>query len=572
MIALWLALVVVIIAERPDTHLWCVIGFSACEGMLWWKGHMIGAIRPIERRYAFALPFVGLSWALYATFGGSPVSPHDGAVLIVLATLSAVPWWRHRRNRGTVPVQFHNTSRIERQVRLREVRRLMHGWTAYTSAGHIQGAKVRYLTFSKYAVAIGVRLRNGAHAGQLRTNNRRRHLESASLWPVAEGSVRVYEDNKDSRNCEIRYMLIDPHAEPIFADEEETPTIENIIIGIFETGADVLFALVNTLIAGETGAGKSGVVNRIIQALCKIPTIGLLGVDLTPGATELGPWRKVLHELANTPDEVSKLFDAVLDEMERRGRIMEQHGWKNFRCTVRDPFMVLIIDEAQRVKELRLNKKLKRIASEIRKYGGCVIVATQYPKSTSLDADITINLPQKIGMKVFSETADRVIFGGNATRQGWSPSVIIPEGREGSFLIKSKHYGKPILARAHHVPEDHVERDVERWSPQRTAIESINLRAMPTINRPEELEPGSVAVLTREEDSEIVEAEIVDNVENLILDMLDRDINTPSAIQKELEIFGESLTVRTINNHLRKFKERGIAYQTRTRGPWYRSR
>lgn len=567
MIALWVLLGTAIIAEDSTAlgKVWLTAG--TCIGLLWWKGHMIGAIRPIERQYAFSLPVIAALWATYATWNGSSVSLHEAGVLVCVATLSASPWWRHRRNRGTVPVTFHHLPRTVRDLRMRELRRLTHGWTAYTSAGHIQGAKLRSVEFTGFSVAIGVRLRNGAHAGQLQTIRRKAHLESASLWPVAPGSVRIQQDDHDARNCTIRYMLKDPHDEPIIPDEDENPDVENLVFGVFETGADVLFALVNTLIAGETGAGKSGVVNRLVQLFAKIPTIGILGVDLTPGATELGPWRNVLHALANTPDDLKALFEAVLNEMERRGSIMEQHGWKKFRCTEQDPFMVLIIDEAQRVKELKLNKYLKRIASEIRKYGGCVIVATQYPKSTALDSDITINLPQKIGMKVFSETADRVIFGNAATRLGWSPSVLIPEGREGSFLIKSKHYGKPLLARCHYVDENAVERDAERFAPVRTAIPTVSLRPVSAspVEPQEAIESGPA-----DGNEEIFEAEILDDTETIILDLIERGIGTPAAIQNELASYGIEITVRTVNRHLKSMKDRDLIYQLRSRGSWHR--
>jgi DNA-binding transcriptional ArsR family regulator len=568
-IALWLALTVAIIAKNPNSYLYIVGTLVVAEVLFWYKGHMIGAIRPIERRYAFAVPALAALWALYATWGHTSVSLHSLGVLVCLTVLIASPWWRHRRVRESVVVAFEDLPRKIRDTRLKETKRLTTGWTAYVSAGHIQGARLKGITFNRWSVGVHVRLRNGAHAAELQRPSRRAHLESASYWPVGPGSVRIQGDDTDSRNCTIRYMLKDPHASPIIPDETESPTIENLIIGLFETGAEVMFALVNTLIAGETGAGKSGIVNRLVQVFSKIPSIGILGVDLTPGATELGPWRHVMHSLASTGDEVSKLFLAVLAECDRRGRIMEQYGWKNFRCTVEDPFMVLIIDEAARVKELRLNKELKLIASIIRKYGGAVIVATQYPKNTSLDSDITINLPQKIGLKVYTETADRVIFGGSATRLGWSPSVLIPDGREGSFLIKSKHYSKPVLARACYVDEDMVRREVDTWSPQRTAIPTINLRAMPTIER-EQLEPGTVMTMTEEENSDIVEAVVIDDTEALILDMIEREVNTPTMIRRELESFRITVTVRTVNRHLKSLADRDLIVQLRKQGPWFR--
>lgn len=568
--ALWLALGTVILQKKSAIpYVWIVITLVVIEAIVWWKGHMVGAIRPIERRYAFALPAVGALWSLYATFGDRPVDLHSAGLLVVLVTLSASPWWYHRRIRGSVLVTFEDIAKRVRDVRLKETKRLTLGWTAFTSAGHIQGARLRGLTFNEWSVALHVRLRNGAHAGELQRPSRRAHLESASYWPVAPGSVRIQADDSDTRNCTIRYMLRDPHAQPIIPDEDEVPTIDSLIIGIFETGANVLFHLVNTLIAGESGAGKSVLMNRIIQLLAKIPTVAMLGVDATSGATEFRPWSGVMHVVASTADEIDRLFDQIMNECIRRGDIMSEHGWKNFRCTPADPFMVVIVDEAQKVKNFRLDRKLSLICAEIRKYGGCVIVATQYPTAPNLPKAITANLPQKIGLRTDGETADRVIFGNNATRHGWSPSVLIPGNRDGSFLIRSKSYGKPNLARCHYVDENVVRRENERWSPQRTPISGIDLRAVPSVKR-EHVEPGSVLTLEAAEE-DVVEAEVMDDTESLILDMIERGVNKPTAIQNELLGYGREITVRTVNRKLASLNERGYIRQLNKQGPWFRA-
>lgn len=569
--ALWLALGVVIIQKKTEVPaLWIMVVLVATEGLVWWKGHMIGAIRPIERRYAYAIPAIGALWALYATFGNRPVSIHSVGVLVCLVTLSASPWWRHRRVRGSVLVTFEDLPRRIRDTRMKETKRLTEGWTAYTSAGHIQGSRLRGLTFNEWSVAIHVRLRNGAHAGELQRPSRRRHLESASYWPVGEGTVRIQGDDNDSRNCVIRYMLRDPHAEPIVPDEEEIPTVDSLIVGLFETGAAVLFHLVNTLIAGETGGGKSTLINRIVQLLAKIPHVAILGVDATSGATEFKPWSGVMHVVANTADEIDTLFDQVMNECVRRGQIMSSHGWKNFRCTVTDPFMVLIVDESQKIKEYRLDRKLSLICAEIRKYGGCVIVATQYPTAPNLPKAITANLPQKIGLRTDGETADRVIFGNNATRTGWSPSVLIPSGRDGSFLIRSKSYGKPLLARCHYVTEEIVERENARWQSSVTPIAGIDLRAVTTVQR-EHVEPGSVLTLESAEVDEIVEAEVMDDTESQILDMIERGVNKPTAIQRELISYGKDMTVRSVNRKLASLSERGYVRQLKKQGAYFRA-
>ncbi len=566
-LALWLACVAAILGTNPLAPVYVGGALALIEFLIWWQGHRVGAIRREERAYAFALPAVGALWILFATAAGhSDPSAFWYGLLVVLTASCAYPWWRHRRVRESVAIRFEHISRLERAVRMKEVMRLRNDWTKFTSAGHVQSARLLGIDFTKWSVSLHVRLRNGAHATELQRPSRRRHLESASLWPVGEGSVRIKAWRNDSRNCTIRFMLRDPHAEAFMPEDDETPTIENASIGLFETGAEVFFALVNTLVAGETGAGKSNLLNRIIHVFGKIPTVGLLGIDAAPGMTEFRPWKDVFHVVANSSVEIDTLFDSILAEMNRRGEIMSERGWKNWRCTVRDPWILLIVDEVQRVKQMRLMGKLEDIVANIRKYGGSVVVATQYPTSTNVTRTIMANCPQRIGLRTDGDVADRVIFGNNANKSGWSPSVLIPADRLGSFLIRSPLYGEPLLARCHFMTEALVEREAKKWSVHKTEIPTVKLQPIESVKRVQFDRGDEPAEL-----EDTVDAEVVDSVEGLVLDLIEREINTPAKIQRELEQYGHKVTVRTINRHIKSLSERKLIKQLRAKGPWYRA-
>jgi hypothetical protein len=584
----WLALAATLTVElgMPSVLLFGGCAALANAGIVW-RGHRFGvrhrrvarALPPVlvklwSRRvlvYAHAIPWCMALWASRATWGGSTPSLYSLAWLWVCTAIVAAPWWRHRMVRDSVIVTFHNLNRGQRDQRLRECKRLINDWTGFTSAARVTSAKLRGFEFTEYSVGIAVTLRRGVSAENI-TYRIRTAIGSAVPWPVAAGAVRVQFDPNDSQNAVFRLMIEDPHAQPFKAPVDEQPTMENIRIGLFETGAEVYFRLVNTLIAGETGSGKSGLINRLIQATAKIPTIALIGIDLTPGATELGPWRDVFHTVASTPDQVIKTFDDVLNEMERRGAIMSRNRWKLFRCTKQDPFMLVIVDEAQSVKQIKQHGMLATITEKIRKYGGAVVLASQHPTAPNLPTKITANCVQKIGLKVSTEAADRVIFGGHATRLGWSPSTMIPAGRKGSFLIKSEIYGQPVLARADFVEEADIDAEILKWAPHRTEVPSIVLQPLTAtqVRTVDGLASGTTLTLELEE-SEVVDAEIMDSTEDHILDCLDRGIGTPTAIATELESFKIFVSVRTVNSKLRSLKERGAVIQPRVRGPWYRA-
>src|SRR5690606_39630726 len=123
----------------------------------------------------------------------------------------------------------------------------------------------------------------------------------------------------------------DLHADTLSPPEFDQMDDEVITLGLFENAATVIFSWVNTLIAGLTGAGKSGMINTLVRAFAKIPHVAMVGVDLKPGAPELGPWRDVMAALADSPEKTHALLDQILIGLQRRGDIMLQRGWKSWR-------------------------------------------------------------------------------------------------------------------------------------------------------------------------------------------------------------------------------------------------
>lgn len=519
--------------------------------------------RPVEHWYAAACAMVGTLWAEWSIWNpaGTPGLRATGVAVCLMIVMS-VPWWHHRRIRGSIPLRMDGLSGTERNLRIREAQKLISEWTAFTSAGHVQGAKLRAITISEWCISLSVQLRRGATVTEF-TPLRLAKLESAAEFDgMHTGGARVERLERHTRQAILRFMIKDPHENPIKAPLTGNSSVENILLGLFETGESVLFSLINTLVGGTTGAGKSGIINMIVWALARIPTVAIVGIDMKPGAPELGPWRKVLHALATTPDEVTDVLDRILAGLEYRGAIMKANGWRKWVPTREHPHIVLIVDEVQKLKDVRnAAKKLNRITEIIRAYGGSVVVATQYPTAPNVSVTLKGNCPQKIGLYVEETGADRVIFGESATKNGWRPSGI-PSDRNGSFYIRSPWYKRPLLARAFWLTDEDVQEAAESLAPLRTAIDAgtwTHLVAVPAVAA---VEAGSEA----EPDDMIVDAEIVipddDPAERILIALetkeLVKDLLTETGIPRP-----------TLYRHLKSLEADGLVYSP-SRGVWKR--
>ena len=115
-----------------------------------------------------------------------------------------------------------------------------------------------------------------------------------------------------------------------------------------------LASLPHLLIAGATGSGKSVCINSIVASLLltKPPDqLRLLMVD--PKRVELTPFNKIPHLVAPVivdADEVTSALRAMLREMNRRYKQLEEHGTRNIsgynsKSPEPMPYLVIIVDE-----------------------------------------------------------------------------------------------------------------------------------------------------------------------------------------------------------------------------------
>jgi hypothetical protein len=541
----------------------------------------------------YAVVLIGLAAVWFATtvrHGGT--TRHDWAVLFFGTCLGAAPWWRTYRNRGRVPVRiYEDVSPAARHACLDKSREIIADWTAFTSAAGMHGAGIRGITFDHWSVSIAVEMRMGDTIRRMSRPESLAKIESAYRGRRAgtayregdvyascrEGAARIEPAVSGMAHLAvIRIMIRNPHDEPIMPPELGISDLDEIIIGLFETGDKIKFMLVNTIIAGMTDAGKSGVVNVVIRALARMRKVAIIGVDLKPGAPELSPWRDVMHTLATTPAEASEVFERLIMGLTWRGDEMTRRGWKTWRPTESHPFIVVIVDESQEImtatvdgKRIDLKTPLNRIAAMIRAYGGCLITATQYPTGPNVTATVKQNAVQRIGLRTGNATADRVIFGEDAGTTQFTPSRIKP-GHPGLLFIRNKMHGKPVLGRAFFVPEDMIPDEVEQLTQFRTMIDADTWPMVEgEAGFAEVSQPGTVSLIKPAaiDAGEIVDAVIVEGPQERILEAIGAAGEPgarPVELAKDLE-----LSKATIYRYLTVLQESG-QIQPKGRGRFVR--
>lgn len=526
-----------------------------CSGLVFFAGPRMRfkKVRPgghhqiPEPRYMALVGMLAAGWyAWQASAGTGPPDFTEVLVLAIMTSLAFAPYWNRRKIQGSIPVEFHSgMSAKERQIRRNEVALMLLDWSALSSAGQLSNSKILGIRFTPVSVDIKIRFRRG---GAVEDFTVRRLAKLESAFACRRGASRVEPVEANAQQAVIRLMIVDPHAQPIML-----PDTDDLMIGLFETGGDVEFELVNSLIAGQTGAGKSGILNAIICKLMRNPKIALLGIDLKPGGIELRPYEPVMAELAINPGQARRVMKIFNDEMQRRGDIMGDAGIREWPVTEEDPFMVLIIDEAFELKRHRLEQDAEDITALSRAFGGCVLVATQHPTDKALSMIIKANCPQSIGAKTRGDSADRVIFGENATKDGWRPSKI-PLNRKGSFFIMNQTCVRPLLARAYLITDKDRDREVQRWSAYRTS-----LRGSESHGETSNPFPGTTT-------SDIVDAVVVEHpaaTGSPILDSIRAGANTVNLI-----VDRTGISRPTVYRRLQELQADEVVRPGKKRGTW----
>ena len=196
------------------------------------------------------------------------------------------------------------------------------------------------------------------------------------------------------------------------------------------------------LIAGQTGSGKSVMINTVLCSLLyrNSPSdMKLILVD--PKQVELVPYNGIPHLLTpiiTEPDKTISAFKWAVTEMDRRYRLLADEGFRDIKSynnwvrtqgshkiKVQDesaepaisegamPYIVIIVDELSDLMMTAprdMEAYIVRIAQKARAVGIHLVLATQRPSVNVITGLIKANIPARVAFTVASQVDSRTIL------------------------------------------------------------------------------------------------------------------------------------------------------------------
>lgn len=200
----------------------------------------------------------------------------------------------------------------------------------------------------------------------------------------------------------------------------------SVVIGKDIAGAPIVGALdkmPHLLVAGQTGSGKSVMVNTLLTSLLyrNSPSdLKLILVD--PKQVEMAPYADIPHLLTPVITEPEKCISALkwaVAEMERRYKTLAENKKRNiadYNTAHKDqtmPYIVIVIDELADLMMMAardVEALIVRIAQKARAVGIHLVLATQRPSVDVITGLIKANVPARIAFTVASQVDSRTII------------------------------------------------------------------------------------------------------------------------------------------------------------------
>ncbi len=187
----------------------------------------------------------------------------------------------------------------------------------------------------------------------------------------------------------------------------------------------VLDKMPHLLVAGQTGSGKSVMINTLLTSLLyrNSPSeLKLILVD--PKQVEMAPYNDIPHLLAPVITEPEKCISALkwaVAEMERRLKTFADVSKRNIaeynlaKQQESMPYIVIVIDELADLMMMAardVEALIVRLAQKARAAGIHLVLATQRPSVDVITGLIKANVPARIAFTVASQVDSRTIIDG----------------------------------------------------------------------------------------------------------------------------------------------------------------
>lgn len=263
---------------------------------------------------------------------------------------------------------------------------------------------------------------------------------------------------------------------------QESPDPLSFAIGRDISGEAVVGALnkmPHLLIAGQTGSGKSVMINTLLTSLLyrNSPSdMKLILVD--PKQVEMAPYEDIPHLLTPVITEPEKTISALkwaVNEMERRYKLLAEEklrdiksynqkihsGQKKVSAEDEDgnvqefedgamPYIVIVIDELadmMMIAKRDVEALIVRLAQKARAVGIHLVLATQRPSVDVITGLIKANVPARIAFTVASQVDSQTILDGAGAEKLLG---------QGDMLMKTADMSKPKRIQGAWVTDDEV--------------------------------------------------------------------------------------------------------------------
>jgi DNA segregation ATPase FtsK/SpoIIIE, S-DNA-T family len=218
------------------------------------------------------------------------------------------------------------------------------------------------------------------------------------------------------------------------------------------------------LVAGTTGAGKSGAVNAMLSSILLRATpdeVRLVLVD--PKQVELNHYEAIPHLLTpviTSPRMAANALQNLVKEMEWRYGVMSVKRTRSLvelnKLRTREgdkplPYILCVIDELadlMMVAPADVEDSIIRLAQKARAVGIHLVLATQSPRVDVITGMIKANVPSRIAFSVSSQTDSRVILDQNGAESllGMGDMLFSPVGTSRLHRIQGAYIDEPQIA------------------------------------------------------------------------------------------------------------------------------
>jgi S-DNA-T family DNA segregation ATPase FtsK/SpoIIIE len=227
-------------------------------------------------------------------------------------------------------------------------------------------------------------------------------------------------------------------------------------------GAD-LAKMPHLLVAGTTGAGKSGAINAMLSSvLLRATPHELRLVLIDPKQVELNHYESIPHLLTpviTSPRMAANALQNLVREMEQRYSIMSLAKTRSLvelnrsRAKRGDPplpYILCVIDELadlMMVAPADVEDSIIRLAQKARAVGIHLVLATQSPRVDVITGMIKANVPSRIAFSVSSQTDSRVILDCNGAESllGQGDMLFSPVGSSRLQRIQGAYIDEPQI-------------------------------------------------------------------------------------------------------------------------------